>query len=174
MKIVLIGYMASGKSTIGKEIKKHLQEDIILIDLDHYIEAKEMLTIPEIFQQYGEEGFRRLEAQYLYKLLSSTSNLIISTGGGAPCYYDNMQAILQYGISFFLNIPIPIIIDRILNSKQVRPLASQLQTAVGKAEFIKRYQARLPFYEQANYMISSTKKKDALEEILAILQPDNK
>ena len=93
MKIVLLGYMASGKSTIGREISKKL--DMKFIDLDDYISKREKRTISEIFKVEGEIYFRRIESLYLGEILNSKDSFILSLGGGTPCYSNNMELILN-------------------------------------------------------------------------------
>ena len=84
MKIVLLGYMASGKSTIGREISKKL--DMKFIDLDDYISKREKRSISEIFKVEGEIYFRKIESSYLGEILNSKDSFILSLGGGTPCY----------------------------------------------------------------------------------------
>ena len=88
MKIVLIGYMASGKSTIGKILAKEL--NLSFIDLDHYISDREQMSIPEIFNQKGEIYFRKIETKCLLEVLEKEQEFILSLGGGTPCYGNNM------------------------------------------------------------------------------------
>lgn len=83
MKVVLLGYMGSGKSTVGIKLAKKLS--LPLIDLDHFIEEKEQMSIGELFQNKGEIYFRKQEMSYLEFLLSSSEAMILSLGGGTPC-----------------------------------------------------------------------------------------
>ena len=91
MKIVLVGYMASGKSSVGKVLADNFGYSFI--DLDEYIEYKEAASITEIFTQKGEIYFRIKEIEYLKEILSLEKNIILSVGGGAPCYGENMKLI---------------------------------------------------------------------------------
>lgn len=86
-KIILVGYMGSGKTTIGKELADNLQ--IPFIDLDQYIEVKEQLKITDIFDKKGEVYFRKKEHMYLKELMERTENFVLSLGGGTPCYANN-------------------------------------------------------------------------------------
>ena len=93
-KIILVGYMGSGKSTIGNKLGKTL--DIQFIDLDNYIELTENKAISKIFETKGEMYFRAVERNCLEQLMKKPESLVISLGGGTPCYYDNMDYILNF------------------------------------------------------------------------------
>ncbi len=88
MRIFLIGYMGSGKSTLGRRLAKHL--NLQFVDMDHYIEERNYKTIPQIFAEEGEAEFRKKERKALEEL-SEFTNIIIATGGGAPCFFDNID-----------------------------------------------------------------------------------
>lgn len=111
--------MGSGKSTVGKGLAAALE--LQFIDLDTYIEKRNFKTIPEIFAAEGEEGFRRAERKALHEV-SEFENVVIATGGGAPCFFDNMELIKNTGISLYLNGSSRIIAERLINSKTERPL----------------------------------------------------
>ncbi len=111
--------MGSGKSTVGKGLAKALNLDFI--DLDNYIESRNHRTIPTIFEQDGEDGFRKLEQKALHEV-SEFENIIIATGGGAPCFFDNMELIKKTGKSLYLNGTPRILAERLRRSKTERPL----------------------------------------------------
>ncbi len=111
--------MGSGKSTVGKGLARALK--LQFIDLDSYIEKRNFKTIPEIFASEGEDGFRRAERKALQEV-SEFEDVVIATGGGAPCFFDNMEIIKKTGISLYLNGSSKIIAERLLNSKTERPL----------------------------------------------------
>ena len=94
MIVVLIGYMASGKSTLGRILANKLNYDFI--DLDDYIEEKEQLLVSDIFKSKGELYFRKMETLYLKELLDNKTKLVLSLGGGTPCYSNNMDFIRKY------------------------------------------------------------------------------
>ena len=119
MRIYLIGYMGCGKSTTGKGLAKAL--NLQFIDLDTFIESRNHKTIPEIFATEGESGFRVVEQKALQEV-SSFEDVIIATGGGAPCFFDNMEVIKKTGVSIFLNGSPGILARRLLHSKTERPL----------------------------------------------------
>ena len=103
MRIYLIGYMYSGKTTVGHKLA--VQMGYRWLDLDQMLENTFHTTIPIFFKRYGEEAFRKIEQ----KLLHSTAdldNVVISTGGGTPCYFDNMQWINQHGISVYFDVTV--------------------------------------------------------------------
>lgn len=156
MEIVLMGYMGSGKSTIGKRISDDL--GVVFIDLDGYIEQQERLSINELFDLKGEIYFRRKEAFYLKEILTTKSNYILSLGGGTPCYGTNMDLIHQSNaLSCYLKATIPTLVARLENGKEKRPLlagldAEQLLEYVGKHLF-----ERAVYYEQADFKIDVNK-----------------
>ena len=111
--IFLIGLPASGKSTFGKSIADALS--LNHIDLDRVIEAKTNKSISNIFKLYGEKYFREIERDALCELLDRSSNDIISCGGGTPCFYDNMNRMNAVGLTIFLDIPVAVIIKRVVD-----------------------------------------------------------
>ncbi len=139
MKIVLLGYMASGKSTIGREISKKL--DMKFIDLDDYISKREKTSISEIFKVKGEIYFRRIENLYLSEILNSKDSIILSLGGGTPCYSNNMELILNSeASSIYIKASIKTLVARLTSEKNKRPLVADLENDkliefVAKASF---------------------------------------
>lgn len=119
MRIYLIGYMGSGKSTVGRGLAKRL--GLSFIDMDNYIEERNHKTIPAIFAEDGEDTFRTLEQKALMEL-STFEQVVIATGGGAPCFFTNMDVIQQTGRSVYLKGSPRIIAERLRQSKIERPL----------------------------------------------------
>ena len=111
--------MGSGKSTVGKALAKKL--NLSFIDMDDYIEERNFRSIPQIFADDGEEGFRKLEQKALHEL-AEFEDVIIATGGGAPCFFDNMEVIKKTGRSLYLSGSPRILADRLKQSKIERPL----------------------------------------------------
>lgn len=151
MKIVLLGYMASGKSAVGKILAK--QNNLQFIDLDTFIEEREELTISEIFEHKGEIYFRKKEADYLSELLSLEQDLIISLGGGTPCYGNNMQEIIKKGISFYLKASINTIFERLQGETSQRPLVATIGQENLKEYIAKHLFERSAFYDKASHTI---------------------
>tara|TARA_B110000259_G_scaffold51392_1_gene60517 strand:+ start:63 stop:578 length:516 start_codon:yes stop_codon:yes gene_type:complete len=162
MKIVLLGYMASGKSTIGREISKKL--DMKFIDLDDYISKREKRSISEIFKVEGEIYFRRIESFYLSEILNSKDSFILSLGGGTPCYSNNMKLILNSeASSIYIKASIITLVARLTSEKNKRPLVAELENDkltefVAKHLFERRF-----FYEQASITVITEDK--SIEEI---------
>ncbi len=169
MILVLIGYMASGKSTLGQVLAKKLRYDFI--DLDDFIEAAEKKSVSDIFKTRGEIYFRKKETYYLKDILNNKSNLILSLGGGTPCYSNNMQVILdsENVTSIYLKTSIPTLVERLKNEKDKRPLIAHLKTEELLTEFIgKHLFERSQYYSEAQVMITTDKKNqnEIIEEII--------
>ncbi len=154
--------MASGKSTIGREISKKL--DMKFIDLDDYISKREKRSISEIFKVKGEIYFRRIESLYLSEILNSKDSFILSLGGGTPCYSNNMDLILNSeAASIYVKAGIKTLVSRLTAEKNKRPLVAELEDDklvefVAKHLFERRF-----FYEQASMTVNTEDK--SLEEI---------
>lgn len=170
MKIILIGYMASGKSTIGKLISEDLC--IPFYDLDCLIETNLNLKINEIFEQKGELFFRKKERETLIEFLNTTNDFVLALGGGTPCYYDNFELYQSSNIhSIYLKSSVPTLLSRLESQKDSRPLVSrfnkdELQDFVAKHLFERSY-----FYHQVETVISIDDKieSEIVAEILATL-----
>lgn len=153
MKVVLIGYMASGKSAVGKLLAKESLLDFI--DLDAYIEAKEKKSIPTIFKENGEIYFRLKEAECLSELLNSKNSFVLSVGGGTPCYGKNMELINTLAQSIFLKASINTLCERLKTGKASRPLVAKISNEK-LPEFIgKHLFERTPFYMQSQNSIQT-------------------
>jgi len=166
MEILLIGYMGSGKSTVGNYISKEI--NLEFIDLDKYIEEKEGLSIKEIFSAKGEIYFRLQEATYLKEILESKSDYVLSLGGGTPCYANNIKTIIESNIeSFYLKATIPTLIKRLEKEKESRPLIADLEEHQMVEYIGKHLFERAPFYEQSKFKISIDNKttKEICSEI---------
>ncbi len=169
MKIILLGYMASGKSTIGRLLVKIFGYKFI--DLDSFIEKREEKSISDIFKDKGEVYFRKTENGYLKELLSTQEKCIISLGGGTPCYANNMQLIKEDKdtISFYLETSIKEIVKRLMTEKEERPLVSQIGSTGSMTEFVgKHLFERNPFYSKADFIVNTDgkTKEQIVEEIV--------
>lgn len=162
--IVLTGFMASGKTTIGKRLAD--VTGFKFIDTDLYIEEKENKTINEIFQVFGEEYFRDLEEKAILEC-SSFKNSVIACGGGTVLREENIKNLRKNGIIFNLNPTIDVIKSRIKDAAKTRPLMDE-----GDIEgTIERFLKRIPYYENCDYKIDVTQDKSiecVLDEILNI------
>lgn len=146
-RVFLVGFMSSGKTTLGKKIANNLQLDFF--DFDNYISSKIKKSISDIFYNQGEGFFRTCEANLLEDFFEK-QNFVLSTGGGTPCYFDNMQKLNKNGITIFVNTPLYIIISRLINGKVNRPLIENLLPQQ-IPDFVKSlYAQRVHYYEKSN------------------------
>jgi len=145
-KVYLIGFMGSGKTTAGKRLASHLGWSFI--DLDRRIEEHTGMTIPELFSKYGEAYFRNTESEVL-KGLEYQTDTVISTGGGTPCYGDNMNYMLETGLTIYLKLTPHQLKRRLAESKVERPLIKGLKNE-GLLSFIEEKLAlREKWYNRA-------------------------
>jgi shikimate kinase len=154
MIVTLLGYMGSGKSTIGLELALHLAYDFI--DLDKFIEEKEGATIRDIFKFKGELYFRKLENSCLSEIYSTKNNTVLSLGGGTPCFFGNMDLINSNNSkSIYLKLLPKSLSERLFLEKETRPLISHLKTEGSLLEFIAIHLfERQNFYNKASLVIS--------------------
>lgn len=168
MKIILLGYMASGKSAVGEILSERL--NIQFIDLDSFIEEKEQLSVTQIFETKGEIYFRKKEGDYLQELLNFNESLVISLGGGTPCYGNNMDFIENKSVSFYLKASIDTIFDRLKKETSQRPLVAAIGTGNLKEYIAKHLFERAPYYERAHHTILVNNKNvtQIVDEILLL------
>jgi shikimate kinase len=170
MKLVLIGYMGSGKTTVGKLLAEHL--DFKFIDLDEYIETRLNEKVAHIFKSKGELYFRKKESELLEEVLKDKRDLVIAVGGGTPCYGANMDTILQKTkLVFYLKLSIASLTERLHKEKEHRPLIAHLKDE-DLPEFIgKHIFERGIFYSRAYFtVVADQKEAEAVkEEILSLL-----
>src|SRR5690606_7293016 len=124
MKITLLGYMGSGKSTMGNQLATDLGFDFI--DLDQYIESKENTNISGLFKNLGEIKFRKIEHERLKEVLNLPKNTVIALGGGTPVYYNNMDLINEHSHSVYLRLSPVQLFERLKNDKANRPLIHRI------------------------------------------------
>ena len=152
-RIYIIGYMGAGKSTFGKSLA--LRMNLKSIDTDHFIENRYRKKIGEIFAVEGEERFREIEHRVLLEI-SEYEDVVISTGGGLPCFNDNMTIMNNTGITVYLEAPVDELAIRLGASKNVRPVLEKRSGSALK-DFIKENLARrILFYEQAHIRFNSS------------------
>jgi shikimate kinase len=148
-KLILIGYMGCGKSTISVELSKKLK--IPAVDLDQIIEKNQNLSVQKIFETKGEIFFRKLENQLFTELIQSNEQLIISTGGGTPCYFNNHLLLKNDGvISIYLKATIETLFSRLNNNLKNRPLLSNFDEIEAKEFIAKHLFERNYYYNQAS------------------------
>ena len=145
--------MGCGKSTIARKLSSII--DIPFIDLDKYIETKHNMTIPEIFDSKGEIKFREIEKETLEKLLMQKDKIIISIGGGTPCYFENMQYILNSSSNvFFINTTVSTLANRLFYEKDSRPIIKSIIDINKLKEFISKHLLeRMVYYRKSNHII---------------------
>lgn len=168
MNIFFIGYMGSGKSTIGQKLSELLKYEYV--DLDTFIQKRENLSIPEIFKIKGEIYFRKAENKYLREVLH-LEKTVLSLGGGTPCYGNNMELITTSpnSKSVYLKSSIPNLVGRLYTERASRPLIAHLNDEVELTEFIgKHLFERSAYYQQADITIIIDNKSisDILEELV--------
>lgn len=154
MKLVLIGYMGSGKSTLATRLAQ--EWNLPLLDLDQELEQKLEASIPEIMQEKGEIYFRKQERQMLEKLLIK-EKYVLSTGGGTPCYYDNIDLINSQATSVYLNSSVKVLVQRLEKERLSRPLLAHLEASELPEFVAKHLFERAHFYQQAHLTIPSTR-----------------
>lgn len=166
--IFLVGFMGSGKTTWGKKLANAM--DLPFVDLDHEIVAHIGMSIPEYFTKYGEDAFRVLESEFLKN--QKGRKAIISTGGGTPCYFDNMDWINEHGVSLYLFHTAKSLWSRLSQSDvNKRPVLKGL-TGEELLSFIEnKLEERAPFYEKAS--IKFEQIHTPLENIIQLIQEYN-
>ena len=169
MRIILLGFMGVGKSTIGREVAEMLNWEHL--DLDTVIEKKQKCTISEIFKQYGENKFREIERFWL-KNISKYNNVVISTGGGTPCYVNNMELLLESGTTIYLKTNPQIIFERLSRNNNDRPLLNKKNKYELKNFIIEELNIREPYYSKAKHTINigNSTSKEIADKINDLIQ----
>jgi len=169
-KIILLGYMGCGKSTIANKLSKIIQ--IPFVDLDKIIEEKTNLTINQIFETQGEVYFRKLEHEVFVELLNSPDNMIIGLGGGTPCYANNHELLQREDvISIYLKASIETLFDRLVTNKSKRPLIADKSEDEMKEFIAKHLFDRSFYYNQAQHKVIVDNKTidETVADIVEIL-----
>ena len=165
MRVFLVGFMASGKSSAGKKLANKM--GLPFIDLDDYIEEKYNTTIRLLIYDKGMDKFREIEKESLETIVKQNENIVISTGGGTPCYFDNMKLMNDSGVTIYLEVDIPTLVDRLMHAKKDRPLiwgkSREDLTVYAKDLLAKRQND----YTKAKYSINGKNLKiDSLVELI--------
>jgi len=169
-KIILLGYMGCGKSTIANRLSKIT--NIPYVDLDKSIEERTNLSINEIFEQRGEIYFRKLEREVFIELLNSPENIIIGLGGGTPCYANNHELLKGDNIlSIYLKASVDTLFERLVSNKSKRPLIADKNDDEMKEFIAKHLFDRSFYYNQAQYKVNidGKTKDETTQDILALL-----
>ncbi|GAB3957555.1 shikimate kinase [Spirosoma harenae] len=161
--IFLIGMPSSGKSTLGKRMADQLHYRFI--DTDKLIVREEGRSIADIFAQSGEGYFREAERRIL-RTIQPGGSFVVATGGGMPCFHDNISYINATGVSVFLNVPVDVLVRRILtHAQEDRPLNNPSDPEL-PIVLQKRYESRLPIYNQAHIIVSGeTTEEEILRQV---------
>ena len=150
IRIILIGYMGAGKTTVGKALAKEL--GVPFYDLDWYIESRMRKTVAQIFAEKGEEGFRKIEHSMLHEI-AEFEDVIVSCGGGTPCFFDNIDYMNQQGPVVYLKAEPEVLYKHLVMSKNDRPLLRG-KSSEGLITFIReQLEKREPFYSKAQYTL---------------------
>jgi shikimate kinase len=149
-RIYLVGFMGSGKSTLGKALANAL--GWTFNDLDTLFENRFQCSIPEYFKQFGEDDFRNAERQVLQDSFKA-SNVVFATGGGAPCFFDNMAQMNNYGTSVYLKLPPAALVKRLHGGKHGRPLVAEKNDDELLGFIESKLAEREPFYCQSHLVV---------------------
>jgi len=144
--IFLVGFMGCGKTTLGRKLANRL--GYAFMDLDHILEAQERITIAEYFAKYGEDAFRKLESEVL-KQTEYPEHAVVSTGGGLPCFFDNMDWMNAHGRTIYIKLSPKTLADRLEKEKEERPLLRHHHGEALVAFIADKLAEREPFYSQA-------------------------
>ncbi len=159
--------MGAGKTYWGKRMAQAL--NCPFTDLDEAIEQRHGMSIPTIFEQFGEQTFRNWERQMLIKT-AETPRLVVATGGGTPCFANNMDWMNQHGVTIFLPVPVSLLAERLRHQMDSRPLLHGLEPDKLSVFIAQKLQERFPYYEKANVILpmynSDTEWWPMLQEIV--------
>lgn len=150
LRIILLGYMGAGKTTVGHALAKEL--GIPFYDLDWYIESRMRKKVSQIFAEKGEEGFRKIEHNMLHEV-AEFENVVMSCGGGTPCFFDNMEYMNQQAETVYLKARTDVLYDHLRMGRTERPLIKGKSPEELKAFIEQQIALREPFYSQAKHTL---------------------
>jgi shikimate kinase len=148
----LVGYMGSGKTTYGKLIAK--EQNLSFVDLDDYIEKKYLKTVTTLFDEFGESEFRKMEREALHEV-AQFDNCLIATGGGTPCFFDNMEYMNGMGDTIYLRTSVRELRDRLKMSRTKRPLLSQKTDNELETNIAQMLEKRENCYMKAKFILDT-------------------
>ena len=151
VRIIIVGYMGSGKTTVGKALSKDL--GIPFYDLDWYIESRMRKTVAQIFAERGEEGFRKIEHNMLHEV-AEFENVIISCGGGTPCFFDNMDYMNGQGETVYLQASPDVLYNHLKMGKTERPLLKNKTPEEMQVFIAEQLEKREPYYSKAKHTLT--------------------
>ena len=160
-RIFLIGYMGAGKTTLGRALAREL--GIQFIDLDSYIEERLCKSVSQIFAEKGEEAFRDIERRMLHEV-GDFEDVVISTGGGTPCFFDNIEYMNGQGATVFLDVPVERLFIRLSIARKKRPLIMNKSDEELRCFIIEQLAKREPHYSKAKHKFIA----DQLEDVKQI------
>lgn len=164
-RIFLTGYMGAGKTTVGKELAE--RTGLSFIDLDVFIEERYHRTVSRLFAEYGEDKFRDIERRLLHEV-AEFEDIIISTGGGTPCFFDNMEFMNAAGKTVYLQVSVDELAARLETCRHTRPVLQNRTGEELKSFITESLQKRLPFYEKAQ-MIFPAETMLTYEDIVKVV-----
>ena len=149
-RIILIGYMGSGKTTVGKALAREL--GLVFYDLDWYIESRRRKTVAQRFAERGEAGFREIERNMLHEV-AEFEDIVLSCGGGTPCFFDNMEYLNQQGDVIWLKADAEVLYKHLLMGKTERPLLQGKSPEELISLIREQLALREPYYSKAKHML---------------------
>lgn len=167
IRIFLTGYMGAGKTTLGRAFAREL--GLSFIDLDWYIEERYRKTIAQLFAERGEDGFRRLERDMLHEV-GEFEDVVIATGGGTPCFFDNMDYMNVQGQTVFLDADIETLFCRLRVATQQRPILRGKSEDELRSFIAQALEGRAPYYAQARYRFDGSRLESRSQIAEAVQQ----
>lgn len=153
MRVFLIGFMGSGKTHWGKVLASRM--NLPFFDLDDIISTSENKLVAEIFSTSGEEYFRLKEKETLEALIDDHSSMVLSCGGGTPCFFNNIDTMKKYGVVVWLNTHVDVLLQRLMKEKQRRPLIRNIPDGELRNFIVRKLNERKMYYEQADVVLDN-------------------
>lgn len=167
IRIFLTGYMGAGKTTLGKALARDL--GVQFIDLDWYIEERRHKTIRQLFDEQGEEAFRQTERTMLHEA-GEFEDVVIATGGGTPCFFDNMDYMNHQGMTVFLEVDVDTLYSRLRTATRQRPVLLGKSADDLRAFIAKALEERTPYYARAQYRLDGSHLESRTQIAQAVQQ----